>query len=260
MALMAAAGEIEPMPKAAVFADTQAEPQSVYRWLDWLESKLPFPVVRVTAGSLTEATLSLKTNRKTGRSYYSNMIPAFVANADGTQGRVPRHCTYNYKIVPLTKACRQLGNIKRGQKDIGVVQWIGISLDESQRMKPSREPWCKHRWPLIERRMTRQKCLDWMKSHGYPQPPRSACVYCPFHSFAEWRRLQLTEPDGFAEAVRVEHELQRLHANVSANGKINGTPYLHKSCKPLDAVDFRSDAERGQSLLWMDECEGVCGV
>lgn len=38
MALMAAKGEITPMPTAAVFADTQDEPQSVYRWLDWLSN------------------------------------------------------------------------------------------------------------------------------------------------------------------------------------------------------------------------------
>jgi len=44
MALMAAHGEIHPMPDCAVFADTQVEPQSVYRWLDWLEKQLPFPV------------------------------------------------------------------------------------------------------------------------------------------------------------------------------------------------------------------------
>ena len=34
MALMAAHGEITPMPDAAIFADTQSEPASVYRWLD----------------------------------------------------------------------------------------------------------------------------------------------------------------------------------------------------------------------------------
>lgn len=34
MALMAAHGEITPMPDAAIFADTQAEPASVYKWLD----------------------------------------------------------------------------------------------------------------------------------------------------------------------------------------------------------------------------------
>lgn len=35
MALMAAHGEITPMPDAAIFADTQAEPKAVYEWLDW---------------------------------------------------------------------------------------------------------------------------------------------------------------------------------------------------------------------------------
>ncbi len=52
MALMAAAGEITPMPDCSVFADTQAEPGSVYKWLDWLEKQLPYPVHRVTAEAI----------------------------------------------------------------------------------------------------------------------------------------------------------------------------------------------------------------
>lgn len=40
LALMAAAGEVTPMPVAAVFADTGDEPTSVYRWLDWLTTQL----------------------------------------------------------------------------------------------------------------------------------------------------------------------------------------------------------------------------
>lgn len=35
MALMAGKGELTPMPDFAVFADTQAEPADVYKWLDW---------------------------------------------------------------------------------------------------------------------------------------------------------------------------------------------------------------------------------
>jgi len=54
MALMAAHDEIAPMPVAAIFADTQAEPKAVYEWLDWLEKQLPFPIHRVTAGKLEE--------------------------------------------------------------------------------------------------------------------------------------------------------------------------------------------------------------
>ena len=51
--LMAALGELEPKPEAAIFADTQWEPVHVYRHLDWLQSlELDIPIVRVSAGNL----------------------------------------------------------------------------------------------------------------------------------------------------------------------------------------------------------------
>ena len=47
---------------------------------------------------------------------------------------------------------------------------------------------------------------------------------------------------------------------------MRGVPFLHPSLVPLDQVDFRTDIERGQLSLWLDEqsfgneCEGMCGV
>lgn len=249
------------MPTAAIFADTQAEPASVYAWLDWLEKQLPFPVYRVTKGSLTDAQLAIRPRKKTpGKPWSKSLIPAFVKNhKDGSKGIMGRGCTYDHKITQLLKKQRELGGIKRGQKTVGVITWIGISLDEVVRMKPSREPWCQNRWPLIEKEMKRHDCLRWMESHGYPKPPRSACVYCPFHSDNEWRRLQNEEPDEFARAVKFERDLQAVK-RVSDN--MNGVPFLHASLKPLDQVDFTTDQQRGQGILhgFGAECEGLCGV
>jgi len=262
MALMAAHGEITPTPIAAIFADTHAEPPSVYKWLDWLEKQLPFPVHRVSRGSLTNKCLTVNHNRKTGKEYYSNMIPAFVLGADGSVGRVERHCTYDYKIYPITKKQREIAVIKRWTKnDIGpvVIQWIGISSDESKRCSPSRDGWSESRWPLIELGMRRYDCGYWMMKNGYPQPPRSACVYCPFHRNEEWRRLKTEEPQSFDEAVDFERRLQILHKSITANGRIKGTPFLHRSCKPLYEVDF-TDYESAQGCLWPEEVCGVCGV
>src|SRR5690606_41930065 len=56
--------------------------------------------------------------------------------------------------------------------------------------------------------LSRADCIAWMEKHGYPRPPRSACVYCPFHSDAEWLLLKRNDPEGFAEAVEVERRLQ----------------------------------------------------
>ena len=48
LALMMTAGEVLTLD-CAIFADTRAESDSTYRWLDWLEKRLSFPLHRVTA-------------------------------------------------------------------------------------------------------------------------------------------------------------------------------------------------------------------
>lgn len=258
LALMAAVGEVTPMPSAAIFADTQAEPASVYRWLDWLEKQLPFPVYRVTAGSLSDTSLRIRQRVKTaGKPWGKSLIPAHVANPDGTKGIMGRSCTAEFKILPLRRKQRELAGVKRREKEVRVITWIGISLDEVHRMKPSRDKWCENRWPLIEKEMTRHDCKRWMESHGFPMPPRSACIYCPFHSDNEWRRLRDEEPAEFAAAVKFERDLQEVK-RVTYN--MNGVPFLHASLKPLDKVDFTTDTERGQGDLFGNECEGLCGV
>ena len=240
MALMAAHGLIQPHPVAAIFADTQAEPASIYRWLDQLETMIaqaphPFPVHRVTRGDLAKALLTRKPT-KDGRKTTVSDIPFFTLSAAGQQGQVPqRACTADYKIKPILRKARELGGIKRGQKTVGVVQWIGISLDEIQRMK-------------------RHDCLRWMEANGYPKPPRSSCVFCPYHNDREWRRLKTEEPAEFEKAVQFE----------KAGTNMSSTPYLHRSCRPLGEIDFSTEEERGQGTLWQDnftaECEGMCGV
>jgi hypothetical protein len=257
MALMAAHGEITPMPDLAIFADTQDEPDSVYRWLEWLKKQLPFPVETVTSGQLSAKSLDMRVT-KDGRKFSKVDIPFFTLNSDFSIGKIThRSCTYDFKIKPIIKQLRSYCQKRRKEDRVLACSWIGISLDEVNRMKPSRESWIEHRWPLVEKRMTRQSCIDWMLSHGYPQPPRSSCVYCPFHSNAEWRRLQRDEPEAFARAVEFEKQLQ---AAKESTDNFKTTPFLHRTCKPIDTIDFRTDVEKGQMTLWDDECEGMCGV
>lgn len=261
MALMAAHGDITPMPVAAIFADTQDEPQSVYRWLDWLEKQLPFPVHRVTAGKLSDGVLTVKTSAK-GLRYSAVKIPLFTRNEDGSEGKIMhRVCTRDFKVYPVQKAIRRLAGIRRGQKTVGCIEWIGISLEEQVRMKLCRVPWIEHRWPLIELRKSRHDCLAWMAARGYPTPPRSACVYCPFHSNDEWRRLRDDEPEAFAAAVEFERNLTHVQTVTES---LKAKTFLHRSLVPLDQVDLTTDIERGQGAWWQenfrDECEGMCGV
>ena len=258
LALMAASGEVGPMPHAAVFADTQAEPSAVYDWLDWLSGQLPFPVHRVTAGDLAKSSLGVKVS-EAGNKYINHTIPAFMGNDDGMKGILRRSCTVDFKIVPITREVARLRRVAGGKPLPHVNQWIGISLDEIRRCKPARVSYITHQWPLVERRMTRRDCLEWMRKRGYPAPPRSSCIFCPYHSDAEWQRLRTSDPQAFARAVDYEAQLQASCRSVI----LRGVPYLHASRVPLSEVNFDAPApapDSGQMELWQGECEGMCGV
>ncbi len=250
LALMAAHGEVTPMPDAAVFADTRAEPKAVYEWLDWLEPRLPFPVYRVQhkLGLLAGVMQPLTRGRFASP-------PLYTESANGG-GQLHRQCTKEFKVEPIQKQLRELLGIRPRRpspKAVSVSLWLGISLDEVVRMRPSREPWIEHRWPLVEARMTRVDCLLWMERHGYPRPPRSACVFCPYHSDAEWRTVR-ANADDWRMAVSVD-ELVR--------DGVRDTPehlYLHRSLQPLADVDLRTEQEQGQLELWGSECDGLCNT
>lgn len=249
MSLMAAAGEITPMPKCAIFADTQAEPKSVYVWLNWLEKQLPFPVHRVTAGNLASISTTPRFGKKSGEPYLPHALPVYVLNEDGSAGATNRQCTDKQKLTPLRKKVYGLAK--------NAVVWIGISVDEIWRMKPSKVNRIVHRWPLVDLRVSRQDCIKWMEIHGFPKPPRSACVFCPFHNNSEWRRLKEQEPEAFKQAVDYERALQDAFRKCP---RLTGTPFLHRSHKPLSEVDFSTEEERGQLNMFNNECEGMCGV
>ena len=179
-------------------------------------------VHRVTAGSITQ-TIEHRARGDAGRFVSA---PFFTAN--GGMGR--RQCTREYKVEPLTKKQRELlGYAPRQRIPIGSCEvWIGISTDVGKQSDavPNRRPeaaevvragsafdrWvvhyggfaaflvrrrfaCLH--PLLEERMSRHDCQRWLEKHGYPVPPKSACIFCPYKSDAEWRWLRDNDADAW---------------------------------------------------------------
>jgi len=125
-------------------------------------------------------------------------------------------------------------------------------------MKESRNLFMENRWPLIEKRISRSDCVQWMQRRGFPKPPRSACIFCPFHSDHEWNHLKSEEPESFARAAAFESRLQmsRFQENLSMKSRM----FLHAKRVPLGEIDFSTEEERGQLNMFNNECEGMCGV
>jgi hypothetical protein len=265
LAFMCMKGEITPKPDFAVFADTQAEPKEVYDYLSYVKENVDFPVHIVTSGSLEKEAMKIKTaqsdtkNYKEGQEYCVLQIPAFGVLPNGEiTAAIGRKCTADYKIKPIHKFVKEEFNINPRKKEFHntVTQYIGISWDEIQRMKPSRDKWCINRFPLIEKEMKRSDCIKWMKDNGYEEPPRSACYFCPFHDNKEWRNLRNNHPDEFKKAITFDKKIRNTINNFP---HMKMEVYLHKDCKPLDEIDFDNEDDKGQ-MNWFNECEGMCGI
>jgi hypothetical protein len=228
----------------AVFADTGWEPQGVYDWLGGLVLAAGYagiPVDVVTAGDLRADALAA--------SRRSASMPLHVMNAAGQDGILRRQCTNEYKVAPIQKRLRALGATRRSPATLV----MGISLDEALRMRPSRVQYIRHEYPLVDQRMTRQSCLVWLDQHGYSEPPKSACIGCPYTDNRRWREMRDMRPAEWADAVAFD-------ADVRRKSRIVGDVFLHRSLVPLPMVDLSTQQDKGQLDLFGADCDGMCGV
>ena len=99
--------------------------------------------------------------------------------------------------------------------------------------------------------MRRQDCIKWMEDNNYPKPPRSACTFCPFHSNEEWLHVKQNKSE-WDEVVALDKAIR--HGTKKPEDEI----FLHRSCKPIDEVDF--DKKSDQINMFENECLGMCGI
>lgn len=248
------------MPDIVLFADTGAETQSTYDCLAEMRGRgkeignkaFEIELVQYRVG-IIETTLE--------SGHYYPTYPFFVKKKDGSIGMSKRICTQKFKIDVLKKAVRErLGLTGRRIKDkILISSWLGISTDESERMRLSLDGWTECRYPLIELGMDRSDCIDYCKKFDW-HPAKSRCWLCPFQSNINWLDLKLNHPDEFEKACEEDERIRYLPR--SHEWKRNADPesefYLHRSCIPLRKVDFLHK-EKLSDFSFRDECTGLCG-
>jgi len=266
--LMFLRGDLKPQIDAAIFADTQDEPAAVYEHLRWLQSLNGPRIVVGTAGRLGDDLVNGTRAYGAGNNRFAT-IPAFVAdNLHGSPGMQMRQCSKDYKIRVIERTIRrEVLGLEAGASPRGVTvhQYIGISLDESGRAgriaKAQRAKYFRVHFPLVENFMTRANCLTYLADKVPHDTPRSACVYCPYHSDYEWDQIKRNDPEGWTRAVFIDNAL-RQEGTVSKKG-LRGILYVHRSCVPLDLVqlDTSPDPRKAQlAINFSAECMGVCGV
>jgi len=128
------------LPTDFIFADPGSESNSTYKHIEKIKGLcesvgIGFHTVRPSEKyeqTLKDELLNAK--------FLS--IPAYIKSPNKKTGMARRFCTKKYKVEPVqTKARRLMGvGFYKEAKKVATV-WIGISLDEIQRMKTSTKKW-----------------------------------------------------------------------------------------------------------------------
>lgn len=119
--------------------------------------------------------------------------------------------------------------------------FLGIALEEAHRAKRNKEYefGIVRDYPPIDHNINRQGCVEIIKRHGLPVPPKSGCFFCPFQKASEIRGLYHRCDDLFGKALELEKR------NIQRN-KEKGRPqsgYLHASNRPLEVVAMTNQTE-----------------
>jgi hypothetical protein len=136
--------------------------------------------------------------------------------------------------LALCSVCRGDGEVTRyGSAPKGKVAdiWIGFSTDEIQRVSPSRMPYLRNVYPLLDIEMSREQCETYLTERGW-SATKSACIGCPFHGNRAWRELRDERPDEWADAVAFDHAVRSIPGHAASMNGVQA--FLHTSRVPLD--------------------------
>jgi hypothetical protein len=253
--MLSAEGRL-PKLDAAIFADTGWEPAAVYQHLDRLDREVAqpagIPILRVSRGNIRNDALN-------PNGHFAQM-PLYVRGERGSSGMLRRACTADYKVAPIKRQVRQLlGYPHPTPVPAGVYaeQWIGISTDEASRAARASDDvlYMRNRYPLIgleggtRSGWTRTDCERYLRANGFPGTPKSACIGCPYHGNAAWRRLRDERPTEWADAIEFDASIRAGYARARASGKpLRGEAFLHRSRVPLAVAPI----DRVTPAEWQD--------
>jgi hypothetical protein len=250
MAAMSALGEL-PRVAFAIHADTTWEMEATYsfaeKWSEWLAKK----EIRVVTVCDEE------TNRRIIDNSNQTYAPLYTISLEGgRRGQLLRSCTERWKIRPIRRFLTEELGRRNLSKQPGTVEcWLGITTDEWYRARGSDVKWIKNSFPLLDLKMSRQDCLNWLDTHNLPAPQKSKCKFCPYTSPASWRNQKRANGADWQIAVEADRAIRHKR-----DGYLS---FMSDERIPLADIKIPDDYGLRQATLFdeidNDECvSGYC--
>ena len=220
-----------PIYAAVIFCDLHGEPSWVYRQAAFTaaacdKAGIPFYTL--------EADLHGDFLRNFGRSHIAS-IPFWTLGENGKKGKMPRQCTYDYKIKVIERFVRRdLLGYKPHQRTLAPDvhahrMHMGIMWEERRRAKPSKLTLFENRYPLVELGWTRPMCYAYNREAWGLETRASCCLFCLFHTNYFYMHIQAHEPSCYACALQIDE----LVENCQAKPPLKSRLFLSRSRKRL---------------------------
>jgi len=222
IAILIADGKL-PKPEWIGIADTGRESSETWEYTDkWVRPLLKGCGLDIEVVSHSFSKVDLYSHKG------DLLIPAFTET-----GKLDTFCSTEWKKRVIQRRLRQLGYGPNNP----VTTWIGISLDEIGRCKPSGEEWQLYDWPLIWNKpaLRRTDCVEIARKAGLPDPPKSSCWHCPYRRNDQWRHQRDNYPEDHRKACALDEEI-RLKDRL-------GGVWLHSSRISLREANLESADE-----------------
>lgn len=271
-----------------IFADTGWERESTYRTIESVEKAAKdfgIPFQTVSNGNIREQAIeSGNTNSTYGdwrdeEGYGFLKMPVYTIDGLGNKSMSSKQCTTEFKIHPIQNHLRE-----RFGEDATFKQNIGISLDETQRMRKSALKYITFHYPLVfDLKWARSHCIEWLKSENIPVPSKSSCIGCPLHDAENWQMLNEKERE---DVIEFDRHIRHMQAHVNALPKPKKIPigqltlidmtevdeyiaryplkvrqktriYVHRDVIPVE--DVISGNHKEEQIEYNSEDEGGCG-
>ena len=177
-----------------------------------------------------------------------------------TGAPLKRQCTGHYKIKPIRIKTRDLlglslsntGRTKKGS----VIMYLGITYDESERVKNSNRQYIINYFPLVDLKLNRNDCVNYLKNKGLPVPNKSCCIHCPYQGIKQWKFVKDNYPNDFKLAVEYDESIRIPTKSMLDRGIYTGNLYIWSRLEPLDNANFNDLIDSSA-----DMCdEGYCFI
>jgi hypothetical protein len=222
-----------PKPDFAVIADTGRERSTTWKYLE----EFTGPAMKAFGVEVHRVKLSeFGSPAEHGKQWLSHngntvLMPGFSSQTVGSLSKLPAFCSKTWKQEIIDRWLSRVHGVTRNEYK----KWIGFSINETKRAlnMMNGQDYINGlvRFPLIhDVPMRRHQGILECEKMGWPTPPRSACFDCPNQLDDEWRGITDEELEMAAE---LERDIQKVDPHF----------WLHRSCVPIDKVDFSREPD-----------------